>query len=190
MLLNSYCMLDVACCSPRTTALEAAHLMRKKHTEDLVVIDDELKPAPLGIITDRDIVVEVLGKGLDPAVTTVGSVICTRVVVADGAEDSTQVLERMRTHGERRIPATKPSRPPQADRSIVTNSRSSDATSMPHDATPNHPACLGWREPMIRRAAYLRSLDRPACPGKELEDWLVAEREIDNLIACGAAPYR
>jgi CBS domain-containing protein len=105
MLLNSFCMLDVACCSPRTTVLEAAHIMRRKHTGDLVVIDDdELKPAPLGIITDRDIVVNVLGKNLDPAVTTVGSVIRTPVVVADGSEDSSQVLERMRTHGVRRIP--------------------------------------------------------------------------------------
>jgi CBS domain-containing protein len=105
MLLNSFCMLDVACCSPRISALEAAHIMRRKHTGDLVVIDDdELKPTPLGIITDRDIVVEVLGNGLDPAVTTVGSVIRTPVVVADGSEDSTVVLERMRTHGVRRIP--------------------------------------------------------------------------------------
>jgi len=98
-------MLDVECCSPRTTALEAAHIMRRKHTGDLVVVDDdEIKPSPLGIITDRDIVVEVLGKGLDPAVTTVGSVIRTPVVVADGSEDSTHVLERMRANGVRRIP--------------------------------------------------------------------------------------
>jgi hypothetical protein len=48
----------------------------------------------------------------------------------------------------------------------------------------------GWREPMIRRAAYLRSLDRGFQPGKELEDWLAAEAEIDHLMACGAAPYR
>jgi CBS domain-containing protein len=105
MQLSSFCMLDVACCSPRITVLEAAHLMRQKHTGDLVVIDDdEQKPSPLGIITDRDIVVEVLGKGLDPAVTTVGSVIRKPVVVAEEGEDSSQVLERMRTHGVRRIP--------------------------------------------------------------------------------------
>jgi len=105
MLLDSFCMLDVACCSPRTTALEAAHIMRRKHTGDLVVVDDdESRPAPLGIITDRDIVIEVLGKGLDPAATTVGSVIRTPVVIAQGSEDSSAVLERMRTHGVRRIP--------------------------------------------------------------------------------------
>lgn len=105
MQLNSFCMLDVECCSPRTTVQEAAQVMRRKHTGDLVVVDDdERRPSPLGIITDRDIVVEVLGRGLDPAVTTVGSLIRTPVVVAEGSEDSTQVLERMRTHGVRRIP--------------------------------------------------------------------------------------
>src|SRR5690242_18582027 len=105
MQLDSFCMLDVACCSPRISVLEAAHLMRRNHTGDLVVVDDdELKPAPLGIITDRDIVVEVLGKGLDPATTTVGAVIRTPVVVADSKEDSSQVLERMKEHGVRRIP--------------------------------------------------------------------------------------
>jgi hypothetical protein len=52
-----------------------------------------------------------------------------------------------------------------------------------------HPATHGWREPMIRSAAYLRSLNRGFQPGKELKDWLAAEREIDHLIACGAAPY-
>jgi Protein of unknown function (DUF2934) len=52
-----------------------------------------------------------------------------------------------------------------------------------------HPASRGWREPMIRRAAYLRSLNRGCQPGNEIEDWLIAEREIDDLVACGGAPY-
>ena len=66
----------------------------------------------------------------------------------------------------------------------------SSATSKPFDMAPYlHPARRGWREPMIRRAAYLRSLNRGFQPGKELEDWLVAEREVEELIACGAAPY-
>ena len=59
------------------------------------------------------------------------------------------------------------------------------ATSMPHNPSP----ARGWREPMIGRAAYFRSLNCQFQPGKELEDWLAAEQEIDHLIACGAAPY-
>jgi CBS domain-containing protein len=105
MLLNTFCILDVACCTPRTTVLEAAHLMRRKHTGDLVVVeDDEERQAPLGIITDRDIVVDVLAKGLDPATTLVGSVIRTPVVVGRDDEDSSQSLERMSVHGVRRMP--------------------------------------------------------------------------------------
>ena len=67
----------------------------------------------------------------------------------------------------------------------------SSAGPMPLDIRPYlHPATThGWREPMIRRAAYLRSLNRVFQPGKQLEDWLAAEQEIDHLIACGAAPY-
>lgn len=105
MLLGSICTLNVECCSPRATVLEAAALMRRKHIGDLVVVDDgENEQVPLGIITDRDIVIEVLGKGLDPATTLVGSVIRTPVVIAREGEDSSQALERMRAHGVRRMP--------------------------------------------------------------------------------------
>jgi CBS domain-containing protein len=105
MLLNTFCILDVAVCTPRATILEAAHLMRKTHTGDLVVVeDDEERQEPLGVITDRDIVIEVLAKGLDPATTLVGSVIRTPVVIAHEDEDSSQTLERMRVHGVRRMP--------------------------------------------------------------------------------------
>ena len=107
MLLSSFCMLDVARCSPRTTVLEAAHLMRRHHTGDLVVVDDDggdERLTPLGVITDRDIVVEVLAKGADPATTLVSQVMRTPVVIANAREDSSQVLERMRVHGVRRIP--------------------------------------------------------------------------------------
>lgn len=107
MLLNTFCMLDVARCSPRTTVLEAAHLMRHHHTGDLVVVDDdggEERQTPLGVITDRDIVVEVLARGADPARTLVSQVMRTPVVIANAQEDSSAVLERMRAHGVRRIP--------------------------------------------------------------------------------------
>ena len=105
LLLNSFCMLDVVCCTPRTTVLEAAYLMRREHVGDLVVVeDDEVQKEPLGVITDRDIVVEVLAKGLDAATTLVGSVMRTPVVIAREDEDSALTLERMRTYGVRRIP--------------------------------------------------------------------------------------
>ena len=80
-------------------------------------------------------------------------------------------------------------RPPRRAASCGSEQISS-AARMLLDLRPYlHPATHGWREPMIRRAAYLRSLNRGFQPGRELEDWLAAEQEIDDLIACGAAPY-
>ena len=106
MMLSAVCTLDVASCSPRISILEAARIMRQKHTGDLVVVDDGGEDAqePIGVITDRDIVVDVLANGLNPATTTVGSIIRHPVVVAHDSEDAATALERMRTHGVRRIP--------------------------------------------------------------------------------------
>jgi CBS domain-containing protein len=49
-------------------------------------------------------VVEVLAKGLDPAKTTVGSLMRSPVVIAYESEDTTQAIERMRMYGVRRLP--------------------------------------------------------------------------------------
>jgi CBS domain-containing protein len=105
MLLKDVCTPNVVCCGAQTSVLEAARLMRHKHVGDLVVVDDPRdEGVPLGIVTDRDLVVEVLGNGLDPATTTLGSLMRTPVVIAHESEDTAQVLERMRAHGVRRIP--------------------------------------------------------------------------------------
>lgn len=105
MLLKDAYTANVVCCDAKTTALEAAQLMRRKHVGDLVVVDDPHEQGiPLGIVTDRDLAIEVLGQGLDPATTTVQSLMRTPVVIAYESEDTSQVLERMRAHGVRRIP--------------------------------------------------------------------------------------
>jgi CBS domain-containing protein len=105
MLLKECCTTTVASCGPQTTILQAASLMRQRHVGDLVVVDDPQEEGiPLGIVTDRDIVVEVLGKGLDPAKTTVGSLMRKPVVIAQESEDTTEAIERMKAHGVRRLP--------------------------------------------------------------------------------------
>jgi CBS domain-containing protein len=105
MLLKDVCVLDVACCVRSTRIVEAARLMRKFHIGDLIVVDDpEEDRVPAGILTDRDIVVEVLGKGLDPMKTTAGEVMRSQLVIARDDEDTAVAVERMHQHGVRRIP--------------------------------------------------------------------------------------
>ena len=39
------------------------------------------------------------------------------------------------------------------------------------------------RETMVREAAYFRAEHRSFAPGRELDDWFAAEREIDAVLA-------
>jgi CBS domain-containing protein len=105
MKLKELCTPDVVYCTAQISALHAARLMRERHVGDLVIIDEsEQTPAPIGIVTDRDIVVEVLAKDLDPATTPVGQIMRTPLVIARTSEEADNALERMRAHGVRRIP--------------------------------------------------------------------------------------
>jgi CBS domain-containing protein len=105
MILSEFCTVDVVSCPATMHVADAARLMREKHVGDLVVVSNSPDGrTPLGVVTDRDIVVEVLGNGRDPEKTLLSSFMRTPVVMALDSEDSAQAIERMRTHGVRRLP--------------------------------------------------------------------------------------
>jgi CBS domain-containing protein len=79
--------------------------MRQRHVGDLVVVEDpDGDQSPLGMVTDRDLVVEVLAEERNPAAMTVRDIMRKPVVIAGSDEDAGQAAERMRMHGVRRIP--------------------------------------------------------------------------------------
>ena len=85
----------------------AAKTMRERHIGYLIVVEPyppHAAPRPIGVLTDRDIVVGVLAKGADPRQVKVGDVM-TRdpVVVAEDAPLNSALAE-MRRIGVRRIP--------------------------------------------------------------------------------------
>jgi len=81
--------------------VEAARLMAVQDVGSLPVVDNgEL----VGIVTDRDLAVQVLAKDLDPHKTTVASV-CSENPVVVGPEDSLDdALQRMAREQVRRLP--------------------------------------------------------------------------------------
>jgi len=96
---------EVVCCTAESTAAEAAQLMRERHVGDLVVVQENGNGRqPLGLVTDRDLVVDVMARRLDPTAVRVSTLVRTPVVIAQEDEDSADVIERMRMHGVRRIP--------------------------------------------------------------------------------------
>jgi CBS domain-containing protein len=105
MLLKDLCTPDVIACTADKSALHAAKLMRQHHVGDVVVVNDvEADQSPIGVVTDRDIVVEVLGRELDPAKVTLREIMKKPAVIASTSEDVMQAVERMKVHGVRRIP--------------------------------------------------------------------------------------
>jgi CBS domain-containing protein len=83
----------------------AAELMRKYHVGDLVVTEEEDgEPMPVGIITDRDIVVEVIAKGEDPAVLTVDDVMSDDLLTVSDDSDISETLDAMLDRQVRRVP--------------------------------------------------------------------------------------
>jgi CBS domain-containing protein len=105
MLLQEICTPEVAQCTAETSVLAAARLMRTHHVGALVIVDtSDDGPVPVGLITDRDIVIEVLAAERDPATVSVRSIMRTPVIVARASEQISHAIERMSAHGVRRIP--------------------------------------------------------------------------------------
>lgn len=64
-----------------STILEVAKLMRQYHVGDVTVIEDHSGVlVPVGVVTDRDLVVEIIAPELDYMVFTVGDIIDLRAV--------------------------------------------------------------------------------------------------------------
>lgn len=105
MLLKEICTPDVVYCTEDATAAAAARLMRERHVGDVVIVEDmDGDQTPVGVVTDRDLVVEVLAKERDAAKVKVREIMRTPVVVARTSEDAHQALERMKANGVRRVP--------------------------------------------------------------------------------------
>jgi CBS domain-containing protein len=85
--------------------VEAARLMREHHVGSLVVVVDRLSEhVPVGMITDRDIVVAAVAKEVDPRTLTVGDVMSAGALAVREQDGITDALRMMREKGVRRLP--------------------------------------------------------------------------------------
>lgn len=94
--------------TPRSASLsDAAELMRRHHVGALLVTDDPPEEAnAVGFITDRDVVVQAVAKGLDTREVSVGAVMTPVVGSISDKSDLHDALEMMRTAGVRRLVVT------------------------------------------------------------------------------------
>jgi len=103
--IGRMCIRDVVTVSADTAVAQAAALMRKNHIGAVVMAESRGSgKVPVGILTDRDIVVEVVAPGLDPNTITVGEIVQRRVATIAGDASCAQVAREMSNSGVRRLP--------------------------------------------------------------------------------------
>lgn len=104
MTAGVYCNREVVIAAPDAAIVEAARLMRDRHVGDLVVVNKEAgQNLPIGIVTDRDLVVEVLAQEVPLDVVTIKDVMSTDLVIVREEETMLTTLALMRSRGVRRV---------------------------------------------------------------------------------------
>jgi len=88
-----------------TAIVEAAKLMRKHHIGALVVVEQSREGSvPVGVVTDRDIVIEIVGAGLSPETVKVGEILQRPVVTVQQDAGYAEAVRSMSVNGVRRMP--------------------------------------------------------------------------------------
>jgi CBS domain-containing protein len=101
MSLDRICNKAVVTISPDATVLEAAKLMQSKHIGCLVVADES---RPIGILTDRDIVLKVVAGEKKPAETAVKKIMTANPTMVNVNYDLLDAVRLMHNKGVRRLP--------------------------------------------------------------------------------------
>lgn len=109
MNVGEICVRNVITVREFDDLTKAAELMRERHIGYLVVVGPKVGESgfvPIGVLTDRDIVVGVVAKDTDPKALRVGDLMTRQPVVVNENASLGQALGEMRHIGIRRIPVT------------------------------------------------------------------------------------
>ncbi|MGH9049331.1 MAG: CBS domain-containing protein [Acidimicrobiia bacterium] len=93
---------------PTAFAWDAARLMKEQDIGDVIVVDGDRL---CGIVTDRDLVVRVIGEGRDPSRTTIGEISSENVKTVSPDDDADEAVRLMREQALRRLPVTENGKP-------------------------------------------------------------------------------
>jgi predicted transcriptional regulator len=105
MAIGEVCNREVVIAETGMAVPEAARLMRQYHVGTLVVVEEvEGRRRPLGMVTDRDIAIEVVAAAVDPDSLTVGDIMATELASVREDVGVFDTIRYMRSRGVRRVP--------------------------------------------------------------------------------------
>ena len=91
------------CATADQSLADAARMMKECDCGAIPVVEDQASRRPLGIITDRDIVIRGIAEGLQPATTAIQSCMTKSLVTVGLDEDLDDCVKLMERHQVRRI---------------------------------------------------------------------------------------
>jgi CBS domain-containing protein len=105
MTVSALCNHNVATIDRNAGVTDAAARMRGEHVGDLIVVDERGgRRIPVGILTDRDIVIAVVAKGVAASAITVGDAMSPELLTVHQDNGIEHALREMRRVGVRRAP--------------------------------------------------------------------------------------
>jgi CBS domain-containing protein len=105
MKVGDFCKRGVVTVEASATVSEVAKLMREEHVGFVVVIQEgDPDRKPVGVITDRDIVLQVCARDVDQHSVTATDIMSRDPLIAREADDLNELMQAMRMAGFRRVP--------------------------------------------------------------------------------------
>ena len=108
MSLERYLQRRLVVLRPNSTAYEAARAMADNHVGAILVARDQ---ALVGVATDRDLALDVIGADLEPGETTLHDVMSDEIAMVGPNASVEDVIELMKEHGCRRVPIVEDGKP-------------------------------------------------------------------------------
>ncbi len=104
MNIADICTREIVMAETGANLQEAATLMRERHVGTLLVVDNADGGAQaVGIVTDRDLVIEAMARGLDAAQTSVGRLAEGKLAVVAASASVDEAISGMKRRGVRRL---------------------------------------------------------------------------------------
>ena len=95
---------DLVYCLPDETVANVAQLMKKEDIGPILIIDNDESKRLVGIVTDRDLALKVVGEGRDPQNTKVEDIMTVKIVTSRANDDVQKAMKAMAQYQLRRIP--------------------------------------------------------------------------------------
>ncbi len=105
MPIGEICNREVVIMRRNDSVKEAAKIMRQQHVGDVLVVDerDSMK-VPVGIVTDRDLVVEIMASDVQRPTISVGDIMSPELATIRESAGVFEAIQYMRAKGVRRLP--------------------------------------------------------------------------------------